>query len=79
MLKEIEKALRASDCQLTIEATHPDLGVIGFQVTISKWPHEKHAIGRSRDLKNAIRYALRMWERRRFQVWDDEDQDAEDE
>ncbi len=75
MIDVIARILHAGscDCEMTITPTAPDLGVKAFQVALSRWPHERHAIGRARKLDRAIELAVKQWRAGRFEVLDEED------
>ena len=74
LLGALAKTMVAHDVELTIELTRPDLGVVGFQASISKWPHDRHAVGRSHDIERAVMFALRLWGNGQCGVWDEDDE-----
>lgn len=74
LLGALAKTMITEDIELTVQLIRPDLDVVGFQASVSKWPHDRHAIGRSHDLGRSIMFALRLWGNGQCGVWDEDDE-----
>ncbi len=73
-MQALKKVMVDEGVELTLQPTRPDLDVVEFQASISKWPHEIHAIGRSSDPERAVLFALRLWGNGQHGVWDEDDE-----